>query len=409
MTTHTRHIPGLILMLAGLTALGPLSTDAYLPAMPAIADSLDASIHDVELSVSLFLAGFASGQITGGPFSDRYGRRRAIFTGLTLFFLGSLAALLSGTILTLWFARMLQGFGGGMSVVNSAAVIRDRHSGRDSAQAMSRMASILMVAPLLAPVLGTALLAVADWRSIFVFLAAYALLMILILGLRLPETRRHQPGPRPNPLRSYWAVLSHRSALGYLFSVAFSYAGLFAFITGSPGSYIHYYGASPALYTLLFGLNIVTLLACNRLNIRLLHRFTSQQLLQRAQRFQLLMASALLLVFVLTPAPLWLVVALIMLYIGVQGFIISNGMAGTSEFFPHSAATATALLGACGFAGGALSGALVGLLGDGTPLPMLAVMFGTCLLGNLLGTWLLPRRAGDMAAEAEPVRAPSRK
>ncbi len=394
MTTKHIPIPGLILMLAGLTALGPLSTDAYLPAIPAIADNLDVPIHDVELSVSLFLAGFACGQLTGGPFSDRYGRRRAIFTGLILFFLGALAAMLANSVESLWTARILQGFGGGMSVVNSAAVIRDRHSGRESAQAMSRMASILMTAPLLAPVLGTVLLEVADWRTIFLFLAVYALLMMLVLALRLPETRLPRHGPLPNPLHSYLAILKHRTALGYLFAIAFSYAGMFAFITGSSGSYIHYYGASPSLYTILFGLNIITLLACNQLNIRLLHRFSSQQLLQSAQRIQLLTASALLLAFTLTDAPLWLVVGLIMLYIGVQGFVISNGMAGTSEFFPHTAATATALLGACGFAAGALAGSIVGLLGDGTPLPMIAVMFGATLIGNLLAFWLLPRRRG---------------
>lgn len=400
MQTHNTPIPGLIFMLAGLTALGPLSTDAYLPAIPAIAENLGVSIHDVELSVSLFLAGFACGQLTGGPLSDRYGRRTAIFSGLGLFFLGAVAAMLANSVETLWAARILQGFGGGMSVVNSMAVIRDRHSGRESAQAMGRMAGILMTAPLLAPVLGTVLLEFSNWRSIFMFLAAYALLMILILAVRLPETRQPQAGPRPNPLRSYMAVLTHRTALGYLFSVAFSYAGLFAFITGSPGSYIHYYGASASLYTVLFGLNIVSLLACNQINIRLLHRLSSQQLLQRAQRVQLVVGIALFAAFTLTSAPLWLIVALIMLYIGVQGFIISNGMAGTSEFFPHTAATATALLGACGFAGGALSGALVGLLGDGTPLPMIAVMLGTTVLGNVLGTWLLPR--GKTASSSQP-------
>ncbi|MBA4502700.1 multidrug effflux MFS transporter [Marinobacterium marinum] len=391
MTAKQIPIPGLILMLAGLTALGPLSTDAYLPAIPTIAGELGISIHQVELSVSLFLAGFALGQLTGGPFSDRFGRRRAIFSGLGLFLLGAIGAMLANSIDTLLAARILQGFGGGMSVVNSAAVIRDRFTGRDSAQAMSRMASILMTAPLLAPVLGTVLLEVANWRAIFLFLGVYTLLIMLILFWRLPETHTRPEGPMPNPLRSYASVLKHRTALGYLFSIAASYAGMFAFITGSAGSYIHYYGASPSLYTILFGLNILTLLACNRINIRLLHRFSSRQLLQSAQRVQLLTAGILILTFILAQPPLWLVVGLIMCYIGVQGFIISNGMAGTCELFPHMAATATALIGACGFASGALGGSLVGLLGDGTPFPMLAIMFGASVLGNLLGLWLLPK------------------
>ncbi|MGB2131193.1 MAG: multidrug effflux MFS transporter [Marinobacterium sp.] len=399
MSSKHLPIPGLILMLAALTALGPLSTDAYLPAIPAIASGLGVSIHAIELSVSLFLAGFAGGQLTGGPLSDRYGRRKAIFSGLSLFFLGAAGAALATSVGELWGARVLQGFGGGLSVVNSMAIIRDRHSGKDSARAMSKMASILMLAPLMAPILGTLLLEVGGWRHIFVFLAGYAFLLLLVLALRLPETRKPPTEPLPSPLRSYLNVLTHRAALGYLFSVAFAYAGLFAFITGSPGSYIDYFGASPALYTVLFGLNIVTLLACNQLNIRLLHKYSSQQLLQTGQRIQLATGMVMLLAFLLFDAPLWLVVALVMIYIGVQGFVISNGMAGTSEFFPHSAATATALLGASGFGCGALSGALVGVLGDGTPLPMLAVMLGTTLAGNLLGYWLLPKAQADIRSQ----------
>ena len=399
MSSKHLPIPGLILMLAALTALGPLSTDAYLPAIPAIASGLGVSIHAIELSVSLFLAGFAGGQLTGGPLSDRYGRRKAIFSGLSLFFLGAAGAALATSVGELWGARVLQGFGGGLSVVNSMAIIRDRHSGKDSARAMSKMASILMLAPLMAPMLGTLLLEVGGWRHIFFFLAGYAFLLLLVLALRLPETRKPPTVPLPSPLRSYLNVLTHRAALGYLFSVAFAYAGMFAFITGSPGSYIDYFGASPALYTVLFGLNIVTLLACNQLNIRLLHKYSSQQLLQTGQRIQLATGMVMLLAFLLFDAPLWLVVALVMIYIGVQGFVISNGMAGTSEFFPHSAATATALLGASGFGCGALSGALVGVLGDGTPLPMLAVMLGTTLAGNLLGYWLLPKAQADIRSQ----------
>lgn len=391
MTPKTSPIPGLILMLAGLTALGPLSTDAYLPAIPAIASDMGVSIHDIEITLGLFLGGFALGQLLGGPYSDRFGRRTAVFTGLSIFLLGALWAMLSDTAPGLWGARILQGFGGGISVVNSMAIIRDRHSGRESAQAMSRMASIIMVAPLLAPVIGALLLELSGWRSIFLFLLVYGLVVALSLVLRLPETLPPRKGPLPNPLLSYWNVLRNRSALGYLCSVAASYAGMFAFITASPGVYIGYYEISPVIYPILFGANIVSLLLCNRINIRLLHRFTPQQLLQGAQKVQVLAATLLLLGYLLTPAPVWMVLVLVMLFIGVQGFVVSNAMAGTSEFFPHTAATATALIGACGFATGAVGGILTGLLGDGTPLPMICIMFTGAICGFLLSRWLLPR------------------
>jgi DHA1 family bicyclomycin/chloramphenicol resistance-like MFS transporter len=345
MTPKTTHIPGLILMLAGLTALAPLSTDAYLPAIPAIASDLGVIVHDIELTVGLFLAGFAVGQLFGGPYSDRFGRRTAVFTGLSIFMLGAFWAMLADSAHALWLARVLQGFGGGISVVNSMAIIRDRHSGRESAQAMSRMASIIMAAPLLAPVIGALILKISDWRSIFMFLFGYGLILSVALFMCLPETLAPREGPLSNPLRNYLSVLQNRNALGYLCSVAASYAGMFAFITASPGMYIGYYGISPSVYPILFGANIVTLLLCNRINIRLLHRFTPQQLLQGAQKVQLLAATALLLGYLLTPAPVWMVLVLVMLFIGMQGFVMSNAMAGTSEFFPHTAATATALIG----------------------------------------------------------------
>lgn len=113
MTPNTTPVAGLILMLAGLTALAPLSTDAYLPAIPAIADDLGVSIHDIELTVGLFLGGFALGQLFGGPYSDRFGRRTAIFTGLSIFLLGAVWAMLAESAHALWLARILQGFGAG--------------------------------------------------------------------------------------------------------------------------------------------------------------------------------------------------------------------------------------------------------------------------------------------------------
>lgn len=180
-------------MLAGLTALAPLAIDAYLPAMPLMASQLNTDIHAVEFSLSVFLAGFACGQIIGGPCSDRFGRRKVIFTGITLFILGSIGIIFSQTIETIWGWRVLQAFGGGLAIVNSAAVIRDISSGRDSARHLSQMTMIMMAAPLLAPLIGLILLYLSGWRAIFVFLALYALFIGLYFYRYLPETRVMDP------------------------------------------------------------------------------------------------------------------------------------------------------------------------------------------------------------------------
>lgn len=371
-------------MLAGLTALAPLAIDAYLPAFPSMAADLDVSVQHIELTVSLFLAGFALGQLTGGPFSDHYGRRTAIFTGLTLFILGTFGILISPQIETVWIARFVQAFGGGISVVNSAAIVRDLYRGADSARAMSKIAAIMMVAPMLAPVLGSLLLHIGNWRGIFLVLLVYAITLLLTLRLKLPETRQQQDFPAISPLQRYLQVMRHRQALGFLVSVAFSFAAMFAFITGAAGVYMQHFGASASIFPLLFGANVVVLLICNHINIRIVHRFTPQRLLATAQWAQWFIGCVLLAATWLIDLQLWQLVPAMMLFIGLQGFVISNGMASTIEYFPQSAATATALVGASGFALGGLSGALLSVFGDGSPVPMVAIMTLSVLTGILL-------------------------
>jgi len=384
MNTKQTSNRGFIWMLAGLISVGPLAVDAYLPAMPVIASSLDVSIHQIELTLSVFLVGFALGQLIGGPLSDRYGRRATIISGLALYVVGGLVAAFSTSIELLWVARLFQALGGGLGVVNTMAVIRDLYSGREAAKALSRVVAIMMAAPLFAPFLGSGLLLASGWRSIFIGLAVYGALLLAVLVWKLPETRRIATGPSQSALRRYLEVLKHRPVLGFLVATAFSQASMFAFITGSSLLYMEYYGVSAQLFPVVFGLNILALIACNRLNVRLLGRASPLRILGIGQTMQLVTASLLLLVFLFSPPPLWFTVALIMLFIGMQGLIIANGMASAAEYFPHSAATTSAVMNASGFMMGALAGGAVGVFGDGSPLPLLGVVAASPLLGITL-------------------------
>ena len=179
MTTPALRLP-LPLLLAMLTAIGPLSIDMYLPAMAAMAGSLSSDIHHVELSVSTFLLGFALGQITGGPLSDRVGRRPVIFLGLILFGIASIALTYVSSLDGLLLLRGLQAIGGGLAVVNSTAIVRDNFDGTDIAKVLSMVAMIMMAAPLAAPLLGSLVLSFSGWRSIFGILSAYAAILIAI-------------------------------------------------------------------------------------------------------------------------------------------------------------------------------------------------------------------------------------
>lgn len=388
MNQTTTPTTALISLLAALTALTPLAIDAYLPAIPQMANDLVTSIHDTEISLSLYLAGFALGQIMGGPFSDHFGRRTATGSGLTIFCLGTVGIIFSQDIHSVWGFRVIQAIGGGVAVVNAAAVIRDLSHGKDSARHLSNMAVIMMLAPLLAPLIGMLILHLSGWRLIFVFLLVYGLTIGIALFFRLPETRK-KTAERTSMLKRYGMVLSHRCALGFIFSQCFALAGMFAFITGSPSVYMGYFEISETIYPFLFGLNVVGMMLANRLNIRLLHYYKPHFLLSLGQAAQILTSLILLIyVSIIAQPQLWFVVSLLILFIASMGLIVSNATSGTVEFFPHNSATATALLGSIGFAAGALSGSLVGLLGDGTPWPMVLIMFVCSLLGPILRTLL---------------------
>lgn len=384
MTSLTLSIRSLILLLAALTAMAPLAIDAYLPAMPDMSAYFGVSIHDAELSLSLFLAGFAVGQIIGGPFSDHFGRRAATGIGISLFCLGTLGIIFSPTMEWVWLFRVIEAFGGGLAVVNSAAIIRDFSKGQESARHISNMAVIMMLAPLLAPLIGLVLLHLSGWRLVFDFLLVYGLIIGSTLFFKLPETRL-KTDDRPSAFKRYWMVLSNRYAVGYLFSQCFALGGMFAFITGSPSVYMGYFGISETMYPFLFGANVVAMIFFNRLNVRLLKQHQPQRILSIGQAGQLVAASLLLVYVSFSQSPsLYVVMPLIIIFIGIMGLIVANATSSTVEFFPTNSATATALLGASGFATGALSGAIVGILGDGTAWPMVVVMFACAAAAPIL-------------------------
>jgi DHA1 family bicyclomycin/chloramphenicol resistance-like MFS transporter len=381
MKSSQLSLRSLLFLLAGLTALAPLAIDAYLPAIPSMAISFGTSIHHVELSLSLFLAGFAIGQLIGGPLSDHFGRRLTVFVGLSIFAFGTLGIIFSSTLNGLLLFRIIEALGGGMAIVNSGAIIRDVSSGRDSARNLSQMALIMMMAPLLAPVIGMGLLHVTGWHGIFVFLLSYTVIITFFIYRNIPETRAKNEH-RPSAIQRYLEVLKHRQALGYVFALCFAYGGMFAFITGSPSVYMGFFNISETIYPLFFGANIVTMILANRVNVRLLRYCNPSYLLSLGQSIQLVTGVALLSYVSIVDAPLLaVVVGLVMLFVGSQSFIVSNATSSTIEFFPNNSGTASALLGASGFATGALSGSLVGLLGDGTPLPMALVMTGCIIMG----------------------------
>ncbi|MGM0694559.1 MAG: multidrug effflux MFS transporter [Pseudomonadota bacterium] len=382
MTLSSRRVA---LLVAANTALAPFAIDAYLPAMSAIAAHIGASIHHTELSLSTFLAGFALGQLVFGPVSDRMGRKPVLLGGLVVFLLASLMITTVGSLGELLGWRFIQALGGGATVVNSAAIVRDCFKGREAAKVMSTMAIIMLMAPLVAPVVGSGLLYLADWWLIFVFLAAYAGFLMWLLGTRLPETRL--PGSSAatpaRVLANYASVIKDRRAMGFVAAASMSFAGLFAFVTASPFLYLEHFDLAPSLYPLVFGVNVLAMVGANRLNIRLLRRRSPLQNLRLGLGIQLAAATGLVVMVASGLESLVTMVPLIMLFAGTIGLIAPNAITSLLDRFHHMSATAAALQGSLQFSCGALAGVLVGAFEIDSAWPMVGTMLGASLLANL--------------------------
>lgn len=370
----------LALVLGMLIAIGPLAIDMYLPALPAMADSLGVSVERIEVSVSVYLFGTAFGQLLGGPLSDRFGRKPVATGGLLLFAGASLGVALSEALPELLVCRALQALGGGATVVIAAASVRDFHTGREAARLLTTIGLVMLIAPLAAPTFGALILHTLHWQGIFWLLALYATLMVVVLNTALPTVQR--PGARPpgGILAAYGRVLRHRQAMAFILANALSFAAMFVFITDSAFFYMEYFGASSAVFPVLFGANVVVMISLNRLNILLLRRYDSPAMMRAGLLLQLAAVTLLLTLTLLEALTLARAVPLVMLGVGAVALIIPNALASFLSLFERDAGAATGLNGALQFTLAGLAGALVTLLHTSSALPMALTMTVCSLL-----------------------------
>ena len=367
----------LIVLLGSIVAIGPLSIDTYLPAFPAMSRALDASASAVQLTLTACLAGLAIGQLVAGPLSDRLGRRRPILAGLGAYVVVSLLCAVAPDVLTLTVLRFAQGFTGAAGLVISQAVVRDLHSGAAAVRIFSSLMLIIGVAPILAPVLGGQLLELGSWRGIFVALAVIAAVVGLAatLGLRetLPAERRDRRGLRQT-LRTLRALTREREFMGYAVSSSLAFAAVFAYISGSSFVLQDVYGASPQLYSVLFGVNGIGLIAASQVNARLVGRFEPVWLLRRALLTIAGAALALLALVSVDGLGAWSVMVPLFVIVSSVAFVLPNAAALALADHPHVAGAASALLGVIQFLTGAVVAPLVGVAGTDTAVPMALVM-----------------------------------
>ncbi len=385
-------------LLTAVVAIGSLSIDMALPSLPATAQALGARPATAQLTVTLFLAGFALAQLVHGPLSDRIGRRRVLLGGLAVYVVGGLACWAAPSAGLLVAARVLQAFGAGSGPVVGRAVVRDLYEPAQAARILGYMGTAMALTPILAPIVGGAVHVAFGWRAVYLTLAACGAVFLGVAALLVRETnRRRDPDAlRPGHLTTNAAeLLTDRTFLGYVLVVALMFGGQFAFITGSSFVLIEVLSVSPDVYGLCFGLVALGIMTGSFVAGRFVSRVGIDRLILTATR---LGAVAGCVMAALALGGVWTVPAVIgpmyVFSVGV-GIVLPTAVAGAIGPFPRTAGLASAVLGFLQLTAAAGYGIAVGRFYDGTPVPM-AVAIGAAGLSAATAVQILigTRRPG---------------
>lgn len=362
-----------VAILGGLTALGPLSTDMYLPALPAVSRDVGATMALTQITLTAAILGLALGQVVAGPLSDRFGRRRPLLFGVAAFVVASLLCLAAPNASSLIVFRAAQGLAGAAGIVISLAIARDLFAGRALARGISLLMTVNFLAPIVAPVLGGQLLRFASWRSVFGALALIGVALLAAgafgLGETLPSERR-QTGGIPTALRAFRGLLAERRFVGYALVCGFAFAAGIVYISVSPFVLEAAYGLSPQRLSLLFGVNALGLAGMAQASARLASRASPRTLLAWGVA-GIAGAGAALLIATLGGLGLGGVLASLFILVASLGLVAPNATAlALADIDPRQAGSASALLGVLQMSIGAVSAPLVGLAGSASAVPM---------------------------------------
>jgi MFS transporter, DHA1 family, multidrug resistance protein len=399
-----RNRTTLIFILGLLSAIGPFSIDMYLPGFPAIAQSLHTTVDYISYSLASFFIGICTGQLICGPLLDRFGRKRPLYAGLVIYIIASLGCAVSNTVELLIAFRFLQALGGCVGMVAPGAIVRDVFPVNENARIFSLLILILGVSPIVAPTIGSFLILSLGWHSVFFVLAAITFLLLLAVIFILPESKGPDPSISLQPKQvftNFWIVLKNPQFFTYAFAGAISAAGLFAYLSGSPAVFMQLFKLTEQQYGWIFALIAAGLITSSQLNNLLLKKYTSQQVIWVVMLVQTSIGICLFAGSVLQWHNLYSTIACIFLFLSCQGFCFPNSSALSLAPFTKEAGSASALMGAIQMALGAFASALVGIINDGSLLPMTGIMAACALTGFLV--LLLGRRKIEYKARLETV------
>ncbi|HEY5754857.1 MAG TPA: multidrug effflux MFS transporter [Steroidobacter sp.] len=386
--SRPRRLPSWLILVAAMTAVGPVSIDMYLPGFPAIEEEF--ATRGVEVTMAAFIIGIAVGQLFYGPISDRFGRKPPLYVGFAVYMIGALGCALSVNMTMLTVMRVVQALGGCAGLVIGRAIVRDRCEPHEAARAFTTLTMIVALGPVLAPAVGGVIVTYLGWRATFVVQVLLALTLMLTMHRVLTESNvtRDTNVSFGDILRNYGRLSRDRHFMAFSLLLGFSMASMFCYVTGAPKVITQNYGLSAQQFGALIGLNGLAFMSASMLNMRALRTMTPRQVLGRYIWASPLLGFILLALSLLFALPLYVVVALQLLFFVTVGRVGPNVTA--LALAPHSraAGTASALMGATQSALTTCAGIAVAVFNDGTVHVLAAIMATGASLALLCYLWI---------------------
>jgi DHA1 family bicyclomycin/chloramphenicol resistance-like MFS transporter len=395
-SASAHRMPGWLVLIGAMSALGPFSIDMYLPGFPVI--EREFAEVGVERTMATYLLGIALGQLVYGPVSDRFGRKPPLYFGLTLYVLGAVGCAIATTMTMLMLMRVLQAIGACAPLVIGRAVVRDRCEPHEAARAYSTLMLIVSLGPIIAPTLGGWVITISGWRAVFVFQGAGGVVLIIAMHMMLTESRDSAhvvPLRLSTVLAGYGRLFKARKFIGYSLVGGFAMAGLFCFVTGSPLVMSQVFSLTPQQFGWMIGLNGIAFISASQLNIHALQTSTPGQVLARAVWWPLLFTSGLTLASFALSLPLWAVIVLQFCFFISVGRTNPNVSALALAPYSREAGAASALMGSLQSALGMFAGVLVSIFSNGTVFRLSLLMTGCALMSALSYVWVGERRRGE--------------
>ncbi|SMF90040.1 MFS transporter, DHA1 family, bicyclomycin/chloramphenicol resistance protein [Paenibacillus uliginis N3/975] len=389
----------MILILGALSAFGPLSLDMYLPSLPELARSMHTTTSLTQLSLTSCLIGLAVGQLLAGPLSDIRGRRLPLIIGMVVYGVASLLCAFSTSIEMLIALRFIQGIAGSAGIVISRAIVRDMYSGSELTKFFSMLMLVNGAAPILSPIIGGQLLKFTSWRGVFIVLTFIGVAMLLAVLFGLPETlsrEKRSKGGISNTLSTFGTLFRDPGFVGLALCQGFVSAAMFAYISGSPFVLQDIFGVSPQSFGLIFAANGIGIIIAGQITGRLAGRVSERTLFLSGITLATIGGFVLLLTIV-SGAGLGFILPPLFIVVSCVGIVGTAGSSLALQNYGHAAGSASALLGLLSYILGALVMPLVGIMGNGTAVPMGIVIAGADV-GAVLCYLLLVRRPERKAA-----------